>query len=186
MCGIAGCFGTKDEKTINRMLDAMGHRGPNDRGIHDGNHFTIGHTRLSIVDVATGHQPILTADGKKGIIANGEIYNFKELKSELESTYTFKTKSDSETVLHGTRRNHAGGGHRSEHGDFQRRRRGASEPSAFPRKLEAPVRKPCGSRVEPADSPAFGRHVPVLQGTLQVPVFVHGVFGPYHQPDYRW
>jgi len=100
MCGIAGCLGTKDEKTINRMLDAMGHRGPNDRGIHSNDHFTIGHTRLSIVDVATGRQPILTANGKKGIIANGEIYNFKSLKSELESTYHFKTKSDSETILH--------------------------------------------------------------------------------------
>lgn len=100
MCGIAGCFGTKDEKTINRMLDAMGHRGPNDRGTHSSDHFTIGHTRLSIVDVATGRQPILTGDGKKGIVANGEIYNFKKLKLKLESKYNFKTKSDSETVLH--------------------------------------------------------------------------------------
>ncbi|MCA1793341.1 MAG: asparagine synthetase B, partial [Desulfobacteraceae bacterium] len=100
MCGIAGCFGVKDEETINQMLDALTHRGPNDRGIHSGDNFTLGHTRLSIVDVATGHQPILTSDGRKGIIANGEIYNFKTLRSDLTSKYTFKTQSDTETVLH--------------------------------------------------------------------------------------
>ncbi len=99
MCGIAGCFGITDEKTINQMLDALTHRGPNDRGIHSGDQFTVGHTRLSIVDVATGHQPILSPDKKKGIIANGEIYNFKELKTSLTSKYDFTTKSDSETVL---------------------------------------------------------------------------------------
>jgi asparagine synthase (glutamine-hydrolysing) len=65
MCGIAGCFGTKDEKTINKMLDALGHRGPNDRGIHSfGNKAVFGHTRLSIVDVAKGHQPLLAEDGQ--------------------------------------------------------------------------------------------------------------------------
>ncbi|MFH2059263.1 MAG: asparagine synthase B [Pseudomonadota bacterium] len=100
MCGIAGCFGIKDEKTINQMLDALGHRGPDDRGVHSGDSFTVGHTRLSIVDVATGKQPILTSDGKKGIIANGEIYNFKKLKLGLTSKYEFQTKSDSETILH--------------------------------------------------------------------------------------
>ncbi len=99
MCGIAGCFGIKDEETVNQMLDALTHRGPNDRGIHSGDHFTVGHTRLSIVDVATGHQPILTSDGKKGIIANGEIYNFKDIRKTLTSKYNFKTQSDSETVL---------------------------------------------------------------------------------------
>ena len=100
MCGIAGCFGIKDEKTINQMLDALGHRGPDDRGVHSGDSFTVGHTRLSIVDVATGKQPILTSDGKKGIIANGEIYNFKTLKMNLPSEYKFLTKSDSEAILH--------------------------------------------------------------------------------------
>ena len=100
MCGIAGCFGTKDEETINRMLDALTHRGPNDRGIHSSNNFTLGHTRLSIVDVATGHQPILTSNKQKGIVANGEIYNFKRLKETLDSKYEFSTQSDSETVLH--------------------------------------------------------------------------------------
>lgn len=100
MCGIAGCFGTQDEETINRMLDALTHRGPNDRGTHSGDRYTLGHTRLSIVDVATGHQPILTSNKQKGIVANGEIYNFKTLRENLISKYDFKTKSDSETVLH--------------------------------------------------------------------------------------
>ena len=100
MCGIAGCFGIKDEKTINKMLDVLTHRGPNDRGLFSSDQCTLGHTRLSIVDVATGHQPILSADGKKGIVVNGEIYNFKKIRPTLTPTYDFKTNSDSETVLH--------------------------------------------------------------------------------------
>jgi asparagine synthase (glutamine-hydrolysing) len=100
MCGIAGCFGTKDESTISKMLDALSHRGPNDNGIHNGSNFTVGHTRLSIVDVATGRQPILDSKGDKGIIANGEIYNFRKLRMKLNNKYSFCTKSDSETILH--------------------------------------------------------------------------------------
>lgn len=100
MCGIAGCFGTKDEKTINQMLDVLGHRGPNDRGIHTGDNFVAGHTRLSIVDVAGGHQPILAKDGRQGIVANGEIYNFRKLRPALTENYRFQTDSDTEVVLH--------------------------------------------------------------------------------------
>ncbi|MGD2028575.1 MAG: asparagine synthetase B, partial [Desulfobacterales bacterium] len=100
MCGIAGCFGTKDVKTINRMLDAMTHRGPNDRGIYVHGNSVFGHTRLSIVDVAGGHQPILAHGDQAGIICNGEIYNFREHKNQLSSKYFFKTQSDSEVALH--------------------------------------------------------------------------------------
>lgn len=100
MCGIAGCFGGRDTKTINRMLDAMPHRGPDDRGIHFINGAVMGHTRLSIVDVAGGHQPILTNGGATGIICNGEIYNFGSLRRKLVSSHPFKTKSDTETILH--------------------------------------------------------------------------------------
>ncbi|MCF8083447.1 MAG: asparagine synthase B [Deltaproteobacteria bacterium] len=99
MCGIAGCIGTKDTRTINRMLDALPHRGPNDRGIHEYEDGVFGHTRLSIVDVAKGHQPIVVNDGKTAIICNGEVYNFKKLRTRLSSKYRFKTKSDSETIL---------------------------------------------------------------------------------------
>ena len=100
MCGIAGCFGAPDIETVNRMLDALPHRGPNDRGIHIQNGNVFGHTRLSIVDVIGGHQPILTNDGKTGIICNGEIYNFRDLRERLLSKYQFTTKSDTEVILH--------------------------------------------------------------------------------------
>ncbi len=99
MCGIAGCIGKKDIKTVNRMLDALPHRGPNDRGIHVNGNGVFGHTRLSIVDVAGGHQPILLDGGSKGIICNGEIYNFQDLREDLSSRYTFKTRSDTEVIL---------------------------------------------------------------------------------------
>jgi asparagine synthase (glutamine-hydrolysing) len=100
MCGIAGCFGIRDTETINRMLDALPHRGPDDRGIHTFNNTVFGHTRLSIVDVMKGHQPILAEDGRTGIICNGEIYNFKILREKLVDKFTFNTESDTEVILH--------------------------------------------------------------------------------------
>ena len=100
MCGIAGCFGGGNIETVNRMLDAMEHRGPDDRGVYVYNGAILGHTRLSIVDVAGGHQPILTNGGKTGIICNGEIYNFHSLRSRLGDKYLFKTGSDTEVILH--------------------------------------------------------------------------------------
>ncbi|MBU2550591.1 MAG: asparagine synthase B [Proteobacteria bacterium] len=100
MCGLAGCFGSRDIKTINRMLDAIGHRGPNDRDVHIYEDYVLGHTRLSIVDVAGGRQPILADGGRRGIICNGEIYNFKKIRAKLAPDYKFKTKSDSEVILH--------------------------------------------------------------------------------------
>jgi len=68
MCGIAGCIGERDIETVNKMLDALPHRGPNDRGIHVNGNSVFGHTRLSIVDVAKGHQPILANNDRRGII----------------------------------------------------------------------------------------------------------------------
>jgi len=100
MCGIAGSIGVRDEETINHMLDALPHRGPNDRGIHVNGDSVFGHTRLSIVDVARGHQPILAKGGRSGIICNGEVYNFRELREKFLSKYPFKTQSDSEVILH--------------------------------------------------------------------------------------
>jgi len=82
------------------MLDALPHRGPNDRGIYTFNHIVLGHTRLSIVDVVKGHQPILSNGGKTGIICNGEIYNFRALREQLSSKYHFATDSDTEVILH--------------------------------------------------------------------------------------
>lgn len=100
MCGIAGCYGSNDEETINKMLDALGHRGPNDRGIHTFENVVLGHTRLSIVDVATGRQPIIGETPQQVVISNGEIYNFRKLRLKLQPEYAFKTKSDAEVILH--------------------------------------------------------------------------------------
>lgn len=100
MCGLAGCFGVEDTSTINRMLDALPHRGPNDRGIHVFNDIVFGHTRLSIVDVAGGHQPILANNGRAGVIHNGEIYNFRKLREPLALRHHFTTDSDSEVIVH--------------------------------------------------------------------------------------
>jgi len=85
---------------VNRMLDAMGHRGPDDRGVHVFGNMVFGHTRLSIVDVARGHQPILTKDGRTGVICNGEIYNFWDIRQGLAPRHDFKTTSDTEVILH--------------------------------------------------------------------------------------
>lgn len=100
MCGIAGCIGIQDEPTVERMLDALPHRGPNDRGLHVFPDAVFGHTRLSIVDVLKGHQPILGDEGRIGIIANGEIYNHRTLRDDLRDRYAFATASDSEVILH--------------------------------------------------------------------------------------
>jgi len=100
MCGIAGCIGKKDVDTVNRMLDALPHRGPNDRGVHVNGNGVFGHTRLSIVDVAGGRQPILVNGGTPGIVCNGEIYNFRNIRQKLEPKHRFKTKSDTEVILH--------------------------------------------------------------------------------------
>ena len=100
MCGIAGCFGVKDTETVSKMLDALPHRGPDDRGMHIFNNTVFGHTRLSIVDLKKGHQPILANDGRSGIICNGEIYNFMNIREKLVGKYHFTTWSDTEVILH--------------------------------------------------------------------------------------
>jgi len=82
------------------MLDALPHRGPDDVGMYVFNEVVLGHTRLSIVDVLKGHQPITANGGRTGIICNGEIYNFKDLRKDLASKYEFTTDSDTETILH--------------------------------------------------------------------------------------
>jgi asparagine synthase (glutamine-hydrolysing) len=82
------------------MLDVMPHRGPDDIGLHVTENCVLGHTRLSIVDVRKGKQPILAEGGAPAIICNGEIYNFRDLKEELAPRYRFATGSDTETALH--------------------------------------------------------------------------------------
>lgn len=102
MCGIAGVWGAPDEKTTREMMRRMTHRGPDAEGLYASpvNAGTLGHTRLSIMDPAGGDQPIYNEDRTKVIVANGEIYNFPDLRTFLESTHKFSTTSDTEAALH--------------------------------------------------------------------------------------
>jgi len=105
MCGIAGFVGHGGMAVLQRMADRIAHRGPDDegflidadRGVH------LAHRRLSILDIGGGHQPMQSDDGTVIIVFNGEIYNFRELRSELEKSGTvFRTDhSDTEVLLHG-------------------------------------------------------------------------------------
>ena len=90
MCGISGLFEfdqarTVDGDVIHRMNESLRHRGPDDEGIHLGPGIGLGHRRLSIIDVAGGHQPISNEDGSIWVLLNGEIYNYPELSQDLQS-----------------------------------------------------------------------------------------------------
>lgn len=106
MCGIAGVYAPHSRintSVVERMLSAMSHRGPDDRGLQalaDGS-LLFGHNRLSILDLSPlGHQPMSTADGGTWIVYNGEIYNFRELRLELQRLgHTFRSDSDTEVIL---------------------------------------------------------------------------------------
>src|SRR6266404_3955394 len=106
MCGIAGIveFGRDahaDSGVLRRMCDVMAHRGPDDDGIFAQGRVGLGMRRLSIVDLATGHQPISNEDGTVWIVFNGEIYDYQELREDLvRKGHRFKTQSDTETIVH--------------------------------------------------------------------------------------
>lgn len=106
MCGIAGKFFFDKEKPVSsqllkRMTDTIVHRGPDDEGHFVDGNFGFGMRRLSIIDLAGGHQPIFNEDRSLAIVFNGEIYNYRELKKELEKCgHVFRTNSDTETILH--------------------------------------------------------------------------------------
>ncbi|MBL7070850.1 MAG: asparagine synthase (glutamine-hydrolyzing) [Candidatus Omnitrophica bacterium] len=103
MCGICGYSGEKNDKLMAKMLERMRHRGPNDSGCYmDRNRkINIGMVRLSIIDLHGGHQPISNEDGAIRVVFNGEIYNYIELRDELERKgHRFKTLSDTETIVH--------------------------------------------------------------------------------------
>ena len=106
MCGIYGIFQLDGAPADPALMAAMGrvsvHRGPDDEGHHADGPCAIGMRRLSIIDLAGGHQPLSNADGTLWLVCNGEIYNFRELRRELEALgHRFKTGSDSEVILHG-------------------------------------------------------------------------------------
>jgi asparagine synthase (glutamine-hydrolysing) len=101
VCGIAGIFGKADAVTLDGMLAAMTHRGPDDGFSVTGDGFCIGVRRLSIIDVKMGRQPLSNEDGKVWVAQNGEIYNFKKLRDELLSKgHQFKTNTDTEVIAH--------------------------------------------------------------------------------------
>jgi asparagine synthase (glutamine-hydrolysing) len=108
MCGIAGLFGKCSSRDkMQRMLGGLRRRGPDDFGAwtNDEKQISLGHTRLSIIDLtAAGHQPMFLNDKSYGIVFNGEIYNYKELRKELEARgAVFDTHTDTEVILWGWR-----------------------------------------------------------------------------------
>ena len=102
MCGIVAISGrgaNRYNSTVKTMLGRLSHRGPDDQGIFLGENVALGQQRLSIIDVAGGHQPIFAENGQKCIICNGEIYNYPTLKGGL-SRHRFHTNSDTESIIH--------------------------------------------------------------------------------------
>ena len=99
MCGIAGVIGDSDASIVRKMLAMLRHRGPDDTGIFTDDEFAVGQTRLSIIDLAGGHQPIVGEGGDSCIALNGEIYNYRTLAAGLTG-HDFTTRTDSEVALH--------------------------------------------------------------------------------------
>jgi len=104
MCGIAGYVlrdGPAELSRVRAMCDQIRHRGPDDDGFYTQGGCAIGMRRLSIIDLATGHQPISNEDGSLWVVFNGEIYNYQELRRQLMAQgHQFATNSDTETLLH--------------------------------------------------------------------------------------
>ena len=104
MCGICGFTGKKAEgtETLKKMTDVITHRGPDSAGFYSDDYISMGFRRLSIIDLDKGHQPIFNEDKTMVLTFNGEIYNYRELRSELQTLgHTFSTESDSEVLIHG-------------------------------------------------------------------------------------
>lgn len=103
MCGICGIIRKGNNKDIiKKMNDRIMHRGPDGEGYYIDGDVAFGHRRLSIIDLSTGDQPIYNEDNSVVTVYNGEIYNYVELRSKLESLgHEFKTKSDTEVLVHG-------------------------------------------------------------------------------------
>nr|WP_321487494.1 asparagine synthase (glutamine-hydrolyzing) [uncultured Draconibacterium sp.] len=104
MCGILGIHqkNSNNTKLMDEMLNLIQHRGPDGATQVTHNNFTLGHRRLAIIDLNTGDQPIYNEDNSICIVFNGEIYNFKELRQELQAKgHIFRTQTDTEVILHG-------------------------------------------------------------------------------------
>ena len=105
MCGICGIFNLNGEPVspviLRKMTEAIAHRGPDGEGFYIDSFIGLGHRRLAIIDLSpAGHQPMITTDGQCAISYNGEVYNFQELRVELESLgHQFRSRTDSEVIL---------------------------------------------------------------------------------------
>jgi asparagine synthase (glutamine-hydrolysing) len=101
MCGIAGFWGPPDSALLAAMTESLRHRGPDDDGHFEDPVASLGFRRLSIIDLEHGNQPMSMDDGRLQIVYNGEVYNFRELRAQLEPLgHAFHTTSDTEVVLH--------------------------------------------------------------------------------------
>ncbi|MFQ5611550.1 MAG: asparagine synthase (glutamine-hydrolyzing) [Anaerolineae bacterium] len=106
MCGICGIVSSNSSPPIKddilwKMVQSMKHRGPDDEGIYNNGHIGLGSCRLSIIDLTGGRQPIANEDESMWIVFNGEIYNYRELRTFLQKKgHTFRTRSDTEVILH--------------------------------------------------------------------------------------
>jgi len=106
MCGICGKVGFEQNASVSRaliggMLDTIRHRGPDDEGVYLAPQVGLGFVRLSIIDLAGGHQPLSNEDGTVWVVFNGEIYNYRELRTFLLSKgHVLKTQSDTEVIVH--------------------------------------------------------------------------------------
>jgi len=107
MCGIAGIvhcqgLGDVDRGLLRRMTTRLAHRGPDGEGFHFEPGVGLGHRRLAIIDLNTGDQPMFSDDGAVAIVFNGEIYNFRDLRRELEGLgHRFRSQSDTEVIVRG-------------------------------------------------------------------------------------
>src|SRR5438876_9146379 len=104
MCGISGFMyfdnAPVEERIVRAMSDVQQHRGPDESGVYLGDGVALGHRRLSIIDLSSGKQPLANEDGTVWISFNGEIYNYSDLRRDLEGSHRFLTRSDTETIVH--------------------------------------------------------------------------------------
>src|SRR5262245_23155168 len=106
MCGIAGIVNVDrhraaDPRVLRAMTDAIAHRGPDGQGVHLAGSAALGHRRLSIIDLARGSQPMCNEDGTVWVTFNGEIYNFRAMRADLQSRgHRFASDSDTEVIVH--------------------------------------------------------------------------------------
>lgn len=102
MCGIVGLVDTPWQASAPAALETIRPRGPDEQQLWRGAGAILGNTRLAVIDPQGGHQPMRSPDGRRVLVHNGEIYNFRELRAELEALgYAFATRSDTEVLLHG-------------------------------------------------------------------------------------